>query len=220
MTDEKKFAAGRIVELVCPECSTELIGLPVDRVFICGKCGTATDFWESPPGITKCQFVKNNSPQNDFVVYLPAFVYGLSVNVSAVDEEVEDKARSAIPERLWVFGCIFQRPRVHGDFNIEITCLNPEYDLSGKPATVYGCQLRRVHAEGLVIPLTESVIDRAQDITNVQIDVAVNSWELHALPFTLNDTHLVCKEVNLSISRSALVINPWINKLRYDEYLV
>jgi len=174
--------ANRTVLLECPKCRKELSGLPVDRIFFCSNCGIGIDFWEDPACIFNVKFADLPDDVSGNIIMLPIWHYELEVEIHSDDQKLTEKALMAAPEHLWIFGSIFQKINVLGNHNLEFKT-NPDAPMNAPSQDLAGCQLRRFHADKLVIPLASAIIDRAQDITNMEIAVLIRRSTLCALPF-------------------------------------
>jgi len=203
----------RTVLLKCPSCQSDLSGLPIDRIFFCNKCRTAIDFWEDPPGITPVEYCKLPDDSAGSVVYLPTWKYSLNVLVHGDDKMLEQVAQKAAPEDLWIFGCIFQKISLYGDPNVEFTKCNPPLDYSSEAIPLAGCQLRRWHADKLVVPMASAVIDQTQDVTDLSVDVCIRKRRIVAIPFHATKKHLRHMPSNFRINRASLYMQPWLDKL-------
>lgn len=208
----------RTALLRCPQCNERLSGLPVDVLFFCAHCRIAVDLWDTPITTIPVEYCPATDCSEEHVFYLPVWKYSLAVSVISPDTVVSQEAQKAAPDTLWLFGCLFQKQGAFGDPNIELTRLNPALSFDGSARPIIGGRLRRVHADRLVVPLATAVIDTAQDVTDLEVNITVKSRQLVALPFVQDHKYLRLVNTPFSINRAALSIQSWLCKLDRGAY--
>ncbi|HPQ38803.1 MAG TPA: hypothetical protein PLV45_00390 [bacterium] len=202
----------RAVLLKCPKCREDLTGIAIDRVFFCRRCRIGVDFWEDPPGIIPVIYARCSEPADDKVLRLPVWRYRADIRIETMtgNEEAARNARGAIPETVYVFGSVFQRLTLFGDPNVELTAAAPVLDMAGDPGEVIGCQLRREHADRLLEPVAVSVIDKVQDVTDLDIRIVIRRRDLIALPFTVTGKLLKNPASGIQINRMSFLMEPML----------
>ncbi|MCD4654944.1 hypothetical protein K8T06_13540, partial [bacterium] len=188
--DKSVFQRSRTILLKCPKCGAELTGLPIDRIFFCNQCRIGVDFWEDPPGIINISYAGSSEDAGCRTIMLPVWYYELEIQIHSDNQVAAELARQAAPGKMWVFGSVFQKLNLYGNHHVEFSRQRPKYVLDGESQDLVGCQLRRWHADKLLIPLVSAVIDLAQDVTDLEIDITIRQRELHALPFEMDNKYL------------------------------
>jgi len=202
----------RTVLLQCPRCSGPLSGVSIDRVFFCNACRIGVDFWEDPPGIQPVAYAAAPKTGDGHTIWLPVWHYRTDIQVRAqeTDPDALEKAREAVPETVCIFGSVFQRINLFGDPNADYSSETAPIATGEGGGEIIGCQLRRRHADKLLLPVAASVIDRVQDITDLEIQVMIKERILIGVPFTIREKWVIDQRTGYRINRMAFLMEPFL----------
>lgn len=207
----------RSVLLKCPKCCGALTGVSIDRVFFCTSCRIAVDFWEDPPGITPVVYAESPVETSFPIVWLPAWRYRTDIRIEGEEDVAVQAARAAVPEYVFVFGSVFQRISVYGDPNVDFTASGTVIPEGRQAHDVIGCQLRRVHADKLVSAVAVSVIDKARDVTDLDIQIMIRQRDLCAMPFQVTGNYLTEPYSRMGINRMAYLMEPALPAVKESD---
>ena len=176
----------RVIALRCQACRAALPAAPNDVAFRCPQCGRA---WEISAGVLNERpsiYVAPPAGDKGAILYLPYWSFTISVTADPVVREQKTLAardRAAKYERAWVSAYSIYRPTYVGEWGLVYTRVPPKWEVrTGHGPQAPGATIPSDDANKIAIHYILGEIDRAADISMLDIDMDVGEPELWAIP--------------------------------------
>lgn len=197
-----------VVTLLCRACHNHLPAASNDIAFRCPRCGRA---WEvEGRGLVPLtsRYVVPPAQAERPTIYLPYWSFDARIDLTAVEpapETVRARERAMALTRAWVAACAIHRPSYVGDWALVYTRVRPVWEEreGGGPAAP-GASIASEDARTLARHYLLAEIDRACDLSNLEIEIELATAELHAIPcYDLGD-RLRCPWMRGEVPAAAL----------------
>ena len=177
----------RVLALRCRACRTTLPAAANDIAFLCPQCGRA---WEiEGHDLQERKSVHVDSPANPKydLLYLPYWSFPVSTSTQPVgmgdEATLTARDRAAKMNRAFVSAYSIYRPTYVGEWGLVYTRLRPKWETrTGGGAEAPGAALNSRDARTIVHHYVLAEIDRAADLSKLEVNVELGAPQLWAIP--------------------------------------
>lgn len=204
------MAGFQITPLVCPnpDCGRPLAGLPYDRMFTCISCASAYAVKDGAMRRFPIAFADIRRDIEGRRVYLPVWRFGVHVQADKPDQTDRHlRAEVGRIDTVWVTAYLMQRPDCHGDLGMILSQHRVRLPRAAAPPPgVVISGITRGPGEAIRHGelFVTAMIDKATDVTGMDIRIQADTMELWALPFAVQDDFIVDLASKVRFPRNAI----------------
>ena len=173
----------KVVPCICPNCNGELDGLNNDKIFICSQCCQGIDLYQSPPEIFSVFFAR---PAYEFeapVIYLPFWEMTFAATFNSKDVGKAEKASGLVPSKGLIAGFKTHGFATYGNLSQIFTRQSTVFQEASNTAPMAGCCQDRSLAEKLLEIVVLGIIDRGEDVTDLEMKLEILQTRIIGFPF-------------------------------------
>jgi hypothetical protein len=199
-----------VTPLICPDpaCNRALSGLGEDKLFACMPCACVYSFEGGKRGRFDLTFAELPRDTDGLLFYLPFWNFQIQVAVLRPGEPNRPLGVDlAEIDTVWVAAYLMYRPEYHGDPGLILTDHRVRVqEATSRPEGLIVAGITRGFDEALGCGkmFVTSMIDRADDVTGMEITIKVQSARLWALPFLDQGEQVVDLTTNVKVPRHAI----------------
>ncbi len=172
-----------VLPCVCPECGSDLRGLPNDGVFFCNNCRVAVEFETGVPVQFKVRFIAPNITSEGEKLYLPFWQIHFSTRFSGKDAKQIARAEQAQFRRVLIAGCKMHGYLLYGDLSLLLSYDDPQTNPDAHAYPVSGCRRTSEQAKKRLHTLLLAMIDKKVDITGLEVRTDITDISILGIPF-------------------------------------
>lgn len=187
----------RAILLRCQACHAALPAASHDVAFRCPQCGRAWEIEAGSLAERPSLFVMPPHGATHPILFLPYWSFTLTTAAKARNlaeaGQLLARDRAARLQRAFVSAYSIYRPTYVGEWGLTYTRALPRWETRrGRGPEAPGATLTSVEARKIAEHYVLAEIDRAADLGNLDVQLAVSEPELWAIPCFDLGTHLRC----------------------------